>query len=390
MFFLGCLYNKKEERHILLNSKSGMQNAANTFQWNLIEGLVECIEDLKIINVLPVGTWPKKYKKLFLRTKKWEFNNQVNYEIGCLNLPFIKQIYRYIKLKKLLKDITDNNIIIYSTYLPFLKAIYKLGKEKNITLIVTDLPEYYDLNKVSLIKKYLRKINNFFIYRYIKRIDKFVLLTDYMKTPLKVENRPYIVIEGISNSGKYNTIEKEKVNENFIIFYSGTLNFLYGIKNLVNAFKEIYNKDMELWIAGCGESETLIKESSLYDKRIKYFGYITKDEVNKLQSQANLLVNPRQNLGEYTKYSFPSKTIEYMESGVPVLMYKLDGIPDDYDNYLYYIKDNTIESLKNKISEISNLPKEELISFGNKAKEFVHKEKNNFKQAKKIIDFIYR
>ena len=38
-------------------------------------------------------------------------------------------------------------------------------------------------------------------------------------------------------------------------------------------------------------------------------------------------VNPRQNNEEFTKYSFPSKTMEYLASGVPVVAYKLDGIP---------------------------------------------------------------
>ena len=57
-------------------------------------------------------------------------------------------------------------------------------------------------------------------------------------------------------------------------------------------------------------------------------GCVTNDEIVRLQCEATLLVNPRPSDKEFCKYSFPSKTIEYMASGTPVLMTKLPGVPD--------------------------------------------------------------
>ena len=63
--------------------------------------------------------------------------------------------------------------------------------------------------------------------------------------------------------------------------------------------------------------------------RIEFLGMLPRTDVLELQSKATILVNPRQPVGDFTKYSFPSKTIEYMASGTPLLMYKLPGIPEE-------------------------------------------------------------
>ena len=56
-----------------------------------------------------------------------------------------------------------------------------------------------------------------------------------------------------------------------------------------------------------------------------------------------------------------------MASGKPVLMYKLDGIPDEYDNFLYYVEGTSIENLKDKILEVCEKSDKELNEFGAKA-----------------------
>ena len=398
MLFLGCLFRKEEEIKILELSNGRVSNASNTFQWNLINGLNSVIP-LDIINVLPVGTYPKQYKKLFLKTNQWTIGeNTNNLEIGAINLPFLKQ---YIRCKKIKKEIelrvsnneSSNNIIIYSAYLPFLKAVYKLNRQINITLIVTDLPEFYDLSRVGAIRKILRKINNYYIYKYLSRVDSFVLLTEQMKKPLKVGERQYIVVEGIADTENIDESNDNlfyKKNDTKIILYTGTLHYQYGIKSLLEAFMLIKNNDYELWICGSGEAEDEIKKLSFEDKRVKFFGFLAKDEVKKLQQKATVLINPRPNEGKYTKYSFPSKTMEYMTSGKPVIMYKLDGIPDEYDEYLYYFNGTSPENIATKILEVCEQSEQELILFGQKAKNFVVDNKNEIIQAEKILNMILK
>lgn len=356
MIFLGVLFPRCDEKIIKEKSRRGsVQNQANTFQWNCIDGFYENMQEgLQIINVLPVGTFPFQYKDLFLPTKDWEYNNEIHRQVGGINIPFFKQSSRYRKIKKLLRKSKDKEICIYSTYLPFLKAIQYLDSSYHVKLIVTDLPEYYDYSeRVSLIKRFLRKKNNNAIYKCLKRVDSFVLLTEAMKEPLQVGNRPYVIVEGISANIQNlpNDYEKEK-GARKIILYTGTLDRIFGIDVLLEAFSLMENNNYELWICGSGDYVEGVKNAANNDSRIKFFGYVTKTEAEMKQKEASILVNPRQNKGEYTKYSFPSKTMEYLASGKPVVAYKLDGIPNEYDNYINYVADNTSCALKEKLVDV--------------------------------------
>lgn len=390
MLFLGCLFDREQENDILKLSTTKLSNAANTFQWNLIDGLVQNLgNNLKIVNVLPVGTFPKNYKKIILNSKKWNYKKLDNFEVGCVNIPFLKQIIRSIKIKKIVNKSNEKEILIYSLYAPFLYAVYKLKKDYKITLIVTDLPEFsdYGYKNVSLFKKCLRKINNRHIEKYLKRIDRFVLLTEQMKEVLDVGKRPYVVVEGIGKEvcGDKDACEK---SDKKIVLYTGGVHEKYGIISLLDAFSMISDQSYELWIAGAGDAVEEVKQRSLFDSRIKYWGYVTKREVQELQNKATILINTRKNEGDYVKYSFPSKTMEYMMSEKPVVMYKLDGVPDEYDEYLYYIKDNTVESLKDAIVEVCELDVLSRKEQAMRAKLFIKNNKNPYVQANKIVDMI--
>ena len=102
----------------------------------------------------------------------------------------------------------------------------------------------------------------------------------------------------------------------------------------------------------------------------------------------SLLINPRSSAGEFTKYSFPSKTMEYMLSGKPVIMYKLDGIPNEYDEYLYYVEGNSAEDMKNSIVDLLEADKFDVFKRAEKSANFVLENKKPSIQAKKILDLI--
>ena len=171
ILFLGCLFDEKEENDLLKESKIGLPGAVNTYQWNLIKGLDKVLKTpVDIVNVLPVGTYPKYFKNLILKTKRWSHSlGAKDLEIGSINVPLLKQAWRAISCKKAIRKWlksaeNEKGILIYSTYLPFLYSVKNLPDTVKITLIVTDLPEYYDLTASrNQIKKCLRVVYNRFV-----------------------------------------------------------------------------------------------------------------------------------------------------------------------------------------------------------------------------------
>lgn len=226
--------------------------------------------------------------------------------------------------------------------------------------------------------------------RLYKYIDRFVLLTKQMADKLKL-SAPFTVVEGIASDPNMVCDERlaSQYQDEKYILYTGTLNPQFGIMTLLEAFSKIEDPNVKLIICGFGEAETQVLQMQKKDSRIIYLGKLDRKAVIPLQRNATVLVNPRQNNEEFTKYSFPSKTMEYLASGVPVVAYKLDGIPDEYDAYLNYVEDDSAISLAAKLTEICNMNETVRAEIGNCGADFVLKNKNAVAQTRRILEFIH-
>ena len=402
ILFLGKLFPKEIEEEIKSKMLIGMQDAANALQWNIIEGIDEnnC-GTIKILDYLPVNSYPRGYTEkyikeyIFQHTEKYRSDDKV---VATNNLRILKHFCNYRKFKnEVAKWLYENSerekiLFVYTASSMFLKlARYVKKKNPQIKTVcmIADLPEFVNVRKLrglaNIYNKYEVKESSS-LYKYV---DKFILLTQQMAEKLKI-NSPYLVIEGVATDERQfedNPLFGKYKNEKYV-FYGGTLNYRFGIMTLLDAFARIEVENIKLIICGCGEAESLIKERQVHDERILYLGKIDRKNVLALQKNAVVLINPRQNNEEFTKYSFPSKNLEYLSSGVPLIAYKLDGIPNEYDDYIIYPENDSVYSLSDTITNICNLTKEERKAIGLKAKKFVLENKNNKVQAKKIIDFI--
>lgn len=402
VLFLGGVFDNVLEKEILKKSKSGVHYAANKFQWGLIDGFLE-LNDLKveILSATFIGSYPKDYSDKKFKGQKKYYQNEIstNY-VPFNNIWGYRSISRKNNLKHGIKDFASykgerKTIIIYTPHSPLLQAaVYakKIDPSIHICLLIPDLPQFMNLNNnLTLIYKALKKIDITIFENNLKFVDSFVLLTDQMKESLKVGERPYVVVEGIVN--KHNIYDKqlasrEQVKDCLSVVYTGTLNEKFGVLNLVKAFQKIKTPNACLKICGRGDSEETIRKIASKDQRIQLLGQLSNEEAVELQRRAAVLVNPRQNNEIYTKYSFPSKNMEYLLAGRPVIAYKLDGIPDEYDDYFFYPNDDSLARLSEKIDEVLLMSEEKRNELGSKAREYVLNEKNNVMASKKIIEMI--
>jgi len=400
ILFLGGLFPKEQEAEILNNSIGQPQNAANILQWSIIRGLDMHLETpIRIINSLFIGAYPNRYKKLWIpRTlfSHTEHGSQNDINTGFLNLPVAKHFFKYRSICRELRrsGINGEDMILgYSMTLSVVKGLLyakRIAPNVLTCLIVPDLPEYMSFSKGPWINELLHRVNRKMLYRYIKKIDSFVVLTQQMSSALQIGKRPYAVMEGICPENCYPSqsvsFTELASSEKKVILYTGTLDAAYGIVDLIEAFHRIEDDTVELVICGGGNAEPLVRKMTDEDHRVKYLGILHPNQVREMQQKAYLLVNPRSN-AEFTKYSFPSKTMEYMASGRPVLMYHLHGIPKEYDDYLLYISD-TQDGLYLSLREALSTECVKMNELGQKAQAFVREQKNAFVQTKKIIDIL--
>lgn len=350
--FLGFAFEKQREKELLAFCKNGISMAVNQYQLGFLYGLNRKVD---IISATCIGAFPLKSNKLFFRREFMESEYGKMEYLPLVNFYCVREIMLYNAVYKSLKArFTKFNkdeetiIYVYSLYLPFMKAVYKLKKEfKNIhcCLIITDLPGKYSFlaNQKSL-AALREKFESKKKFKSSSIADSFVFLTEQMKEIFPP--RPYAVIEGFLPQCSFDYSRKRIPKS---ILYTGSLNKAFGIENLLNAFVMIKDKDFQLWICGAGGEQVMVEEYAKRDSRIKYYGFVAKDKIAKLQTSCDVLVNPRPNKDEFTKYSFPSKTMEYLLSGSKVVMYRLAGIPDKYYDYIYTVNGERAEDLKESL-----------------------------------------
>lgn len=392
------LFPDEYRAEIQKDSKRGMQNAADKLQWAIVKGLDQ-IEGVRtsIVNSLYIGSYPKKYSRLMIPTFEFKHSENANdLNVGFCNLTGFKWISRYSGARKAVEkwarttDGTQKVLLIYALTTPFANIanyIKKKHPEIKICIVVPDLPEYMNTaahNKKSFYWK-LKSLEIKMIRKSIKKVDAYVLLTDAMKDWFGYPVN-YTVVEGIAVDAEENMSVRGNAVKKKVLLYAGGIKAEYGVIDLIRAFIEIGNEEWELSIYGDGSDIEMAKKLACDHPNVKFHGMVPNSIVVEAQKEASVLVNPRKNQ-PFTKYSFPSKILEYMSSGTTVLAYKLDGIPAEYDPYYLHIEDSD-DGMKNALERVMNLTEDELDIMGESAMKFVAENKNPKCQCQKIVDMI--
>lgn len=247
--------------------------------------------------------------------------------------------------------------------------------------IVTDLPDMLGGSAFS------KKLSNFVI----RHCTDYVLLTQAMNDYLNPKGKPHVILEGHSDIAmeRQEPSPARKASPR-VCMYAGGVSKQYGLENLVKGFQKADLPDARLEIYGPGDYVQELSQIAAEDSRIFYGGMLLNAEIVEREMAATLLVNPRPTGEEYVKYSFPSKTMEYMSTGTPVLTTVLPGMPKEYHPYVYLLEEETADAIAEKLGQIFAQPADVLFEKGMKAREFILKEKNNVTQAGKILAMLER
>jgi len=397
---LSILYPNSSTTYDKYVTKHRSQNIS-FIQNELIKGFEENIGNrVHIINKLLVPLYKKGYIKPLITTGNFEHASGLNKKdiiFPYINIPFLhstslfwgarKYIHRWI-----LEEEEEKYLVAYALTTYSLKAM-RYAKKKNprikTCIIVPDIPNYTYINSENGFTKTKNRIAISIIDNKInylsKYVDAYCFFSEHMQE--KINAKHFCVFEGLATEGftiveaRRDYSEKEK-----IIVYAGGLHADYGVKLLLDAFSYLKNPNYRLILFGRGSLEGEIVRQAAIDPRIRFKGEIDRIDLLSVEKGADLLINPRVNCGRFTKYSFPSKNLEYLSSGTPMIGYKLDGIPDDYDKYINYFKEATAESLAEKIVDVLENNNDAAINRANNAVNYVTTQKSAIVQAKKILE----
>lgn len=382
-----------------MQSKGFRQAAAQLTQLNYINGIEYVLEaPIETLNGYVLPAYPE-YSDWKIVESIWshaEGSNDIS--VGFLNFKYINHISRTLSLEKAAmkwgmknKDANNVKILVYSMHSPYLSAarvLKKIVPNAKVYLIVPDLPQYMDAT-MTRFKKIMKRVDWKRIKKLMMFVDGYFLYTNQMANYLNLTHDQWIRIEGSVN---YKLINEQNLLENKyskkVCVYAGALEGKYRLDIFIQSFINADIDDSELHIYGNGNLSKEIEKLSKANKNIKYFGFCENREIIIAELKATLLVNPRPTSEDYTKFSCPSKTLEYMVSGTPLLTTRLAGIPDEYFEYIFCINDESLEGMTRILKEVLGKSREELHKKGMNAKHFMLTKKSNIVQAKKMLDFM--
>ena len=394
---------KKIERERTIKLLPAQQN----FFRLLLKGMLgagEC--DIECLSAVPVSAscHPKK---------KWEYKSeQIGTNFRYIYIPFrntrcgrhISQFLSTWKLcaKWIKENKSEDKIILCDSIIMQCAGAAKLAAKIHrckVVGVVTDISKYTTQilgTPKSAVRRLVRKVYDGLSDCAMKGLDGYIFLTEYMNEEINKKKKPYIIIEGIASDEAPGKIQENMAEQGSemvrdaegqaYVMYAGGIHEKFGVIKLARAF---VNADMgcPLYVYGSGPDTDKLLELEKQSDKVKYKGILSRDEIVRKEREATLLVNPRPSDEDFTRFSFPSKTMEYMASGTPVISTALKGIPEEYKKYIFIFEEETEEGMAKKIQQVLALG-DELHIWGDRARQFVLEHKSYKSQGLKALQFL--
>lgn len=140
-----------------------------------------------------------------------------------------------------------------------------------------------------------------------------------------------------------------------IVLYTGSIDHWAGVDLLVEAFLQVPGRAVELWL--CGKGTTVAVERAVQsDSRIKVLGMVSEEQLASVSQQATLFVNPRLSAVLGNRSNFPSKVLEYLSYGKPVISTWTEGLSPEYRDILTVPEEETPDGLAQQIIDVLGWP----------------------------------
>lgn len=371
-------------KELFIHSSNIPGQQALKFNRLIVEGIVKNEANVKAISIRPINRVNSRAK--FLKRIQKTSNGVEYIYTSIINMNILRNIHSFatVIIELLFRRTHYDAIIIdvLNATVSLAAAISARFTKCPCIGVVTDLP---DLMVTGTSRFYTKLVNIV-----LDTCNGYVFMTEAMNDVINKKEREYTVIEGICDSNiepHSNDLAKFSIKK---CVYAGLLDARYGLEALLHGFIDANIEKAELHIYGDGSYKEEIQRLSLKNPNIVYHGVVINSEVVKAEKDASLLINPRPTTEEFAKFSFPSKNLEYMASGTPVLTTRLPGMPKDYYKYIFTIDREDAIGISEALSEALSQPPVVLNKIGNSAQRFVLENKNNKIQAKRIIDLIVK
>jgi glycosyltransferase involved in cell wall biosynthesis len=374
---------------------SGPAVQTHKFAWSLTRALKAGFGLVILASACPIQNYPLG-KRILFKGGKFKEHDVDGVMLGFINLIILKHLTRFIACVLVLPRVIVRNqvdlIFVHGTHTPFL--IFGLLSKlfgKRLVVVLTDPPGVL-LPTDKLLSRILKKIDIYMVRIILRFSDAVISLAPELINRFAV-NKPFLVFPGILESRLTKKLSMEEKNHQelkpFTILYAGGLSKAYGVDRLLEAISSFdQSKSIQLRLFGRGDQEVNIQQLVGSDARFYYGGFVSSEALIPELLQADLLINPRPTHEAFAGMSFPSKLIEYLAIGRPVLTTKIASIPESYRPYFSFIEDESPKGIKKAIENVMEISPADRDVCAAAGKEFVSSNASELVIGSKIANLV--
>ncbi|WP_374264532.1 glycosyltransferase [Zoogloea sp.] len=358
----------------ILEKDQNLPLQTHKFAWSLARALRDGGAAVELLSALPVSNYPVM-PKLWFGGRFFCHDGFRGRTLGFVNAVVLKHVTRTVAcLLPGWREIVRHRaqfIVVHGVHSPFLWfSLLLRRKDRKVVVVVTDPPGVV-LARDGILVRFLKKLDRTIVKSALSRVDGVVALTQALIDDYSPMVRGIVLPGFMDRHLEQSNMPSLSEKPVFDIAYAGGLFEQYGVGRLLDAVLNVRGVNVRLTIYGKGDLESRIKEVATSNPRVRYGGVVAPKDLVALLQSSDLLVNPRPSDQDFVRHSFPSKLIEYLALGVPVLTTRLPGIPDSYLEQMYLIDDESAEGLRKSIEGVAALPLRDRVLRAKSAREFV-------------------
>ncbi len=369
----------------------GSSPAANRYQHGLLGGLAAALDgELRVVSRLPIAAG-RSSGALWVRAGREEVRPGVVASIlPMLNLPFVKQLCLGLGAARAVARFCrdhrgEQNVVLGYSLSSFVASFAARAARRAgppLVYLYTDPP--YAQARHGALWSMAYRLNRRMTERVLAQCAGLVTVNAHA-VDVYAPGKPFLVLEGGVEAG---APRMQAAVQPLTLLYSGGYSPHNGLENLIAGFRRTENPGYRLQLYGRGVLEDDLRRQQAADPRIQVMGFAAPEAMPALQAGAAALVNPRPTAHSITATTFPSKLMEYLLSGRPVLTTRINGITADYDPYFHYVDDESPEGWAAAIDGLLGGDAAALDERGAAGRAFVLLEKNWDAHGQRLVAFL--
>lgn len=380
------------------NSIPGFTRAGNLAQIGFLDGILHANIPLGVVlSSQPVAYFPQN-KTIIKRGRPIELFPGVSVKlVPLINLFLVRDILRacYIYAYLLtwsLRNLRKVRIVLtYNLSVPPILPLLMLARltGSKIVAILYDVAWPEGLT-YGWIKTFIYKILTQSADSCIPRLDGRIVITDSIAKHFAPGKHFLRVDGGITElvQCRLFPLVPAKDDEDLVLLFAGGLDNWNHIPMMLDMMRRYPEQKLKLWIAGNGALVKDVLEAQKTDERILYHGVLNHDQLFELYKKADILLNLRNTKDPAMAYHFPSKLLEILTVGRPVISTPVAHAREVYGAYCFVLDEETPQALFERIQEITALSPEERLAFGQRARDYMLREHTWKRQGEKIRAYL--